>query len=130
MMAMKTIRQRSPVRIITAANREIAFGVDKLRVLLGDPSHGRDIHLRFAKSLVALEKGRERGLVKSLASYRYPEAKDGKQVTDSPLKDGVHDHFCDSVRYFAVGRWLCDGRLRMQDPLLSKRSDPGWKIAA
>jgi len=41
------------------------------------------------------------GIHASLMGYRYPERK----PTDSkPLKDGIHDHACDALRYYVVSR--------------------------
>ena len=123
-------RRKAPLRTITKANREIPYGVDKLRTLLGDPDAGQPIRLKFAKRLLSIERGKERGIVKSLASYRYPPEKDGRAISDVPWKDGVTDHDCDAVRYWAVGRWLCDPKLRRLDPVLAQNKDPGWKIAS
>lgn len=130
LLAIKGLRRPSPVRVISAANREIPFGVDKTRVMLGDPDNQRSIYLRIAKRLVDAERNRERGTIKSLAAYRYPETKDGKAITDMPLKDGINDHFADAVRYWTVGRWLCEPKLRQLDPMLSKSTTAGWRVAA
>lgn len=123
------MRRRTAPRSITGANREIAFGVDKLRVLLGsdDPSAKMPIRIKFARRL--LRERKYRGIVRSLASYAYPEVKPGRPMSDIPLKDGVHDHQVDSLRYFAVGRFLCETRLRRMDPALANQQSPGWRSA-
>ena len=128
---LQQIRTRRPraVRTITKANREIVYGVDKTRTLLGNPDAGQPIRLKFSRALAQGEVGKERGVVKDLASYRYPKEKDGRAISDVPLKDGVTDHSCDAMRYWAVGRWECDPKLRRLDPILSQRTDPGWRIA-
>lgn len=123
------VRRGRAVRTITAANREIAYGVDKTRVLLGDPSEGQPIRLKFAHRLLSIERGKERGIVKSLSSYRYPPERDGRAISDVPWKDGITDHDCDALRYWAVGRWACDQKLRRLDPILADSRDPGWRIA-
>ncbi len=128
--ALRDLKRRTNqgIRCITGANREIAYGVDKTRVLLG--GDGYPHRIKFAKRLVTLEVGKPRGIIKDIAAYRYPEVKDGKAITDVPLKDGVHDHANDCLRYFAVGRWLCVPKLRKLDPSLSRNESAGWKVAA
>lgn len=126
--AIKT-RAPKPIRVIAAANREIVFGVDKLRMLLGDPDAGTPIRIRFTRRLLDIERGKERGVVRDLASYRYPESRDGRPLSDAPLKDGVHDHGCDAMRYWGVGRCLVEPWLRNQDPALRARQGAGWRVA-
>src|SRR5207248_1817477 len=36
-------------------------------------------------------------LIRALAAYRYPDA-----ASELPLKDGVHDHLIDALRYFFI----------------------------
>jgi len=45
------------------------------------------------------------GIVEDLESYRYPEHKEGSHLKNDPLKDGYHDHGCDSLRYGLCGRF-------------------------
>jgi hypothetical protein len=45
------------------------------------------------------------GIVEDLESYRYPEHKEGSHLKNEPLKDGYHDHGCDSLRYGLCGRF-------------------------
>ena len=123
-------RKRRPVRTITAANREIAYGVDKLRTLLGSPEAAQPIRLRFAQRLLDLEQGKERGVIRSMSSYRYPPERDGRAISDVPLKDGITDHDCDAMRYWAVGRWAADRKLRALDPILATSTDAGWRVAS
>lgn len=130
--AMRGIRVRGkrPFRMLKAANREIAFGVDKTRVLLGNGDKYQPRRLRFAKRLLDIERGKKRGIVKDLAAYRYPEDKDGRAISDIPLKDGVTDHYCDAVRYFAVGMHATNAELRRLDQTSSAAHRAGIKIAA
>ena len=93
---------------------------EKTRTLLGDPDNGLPIRLFFARTMAAKEQGNQRGIVKSLSSYSYPELKDGRPITDMPEKDGVYDHDCDAIRYWAMGMWLSDSRLRDLDSALDK----------
>jgi hypothetical protein len=103
------------IRYITGPYRRITYGVDKVRVLLGDPDRGQPIRVYFAKHLLEQEQNMDRGIVKDLSRYRYGEVKDDKPVTDVPMKDGKTDHGCDAFRYFGVGAWLTSP-LRQKDP--------------
>ena len=85
-------RSRDALRSVDVY-RDIRFGVDKLRVLLGGYNDlPRRIH--FSRHLLNEERKLGRGAILSTAALRYPEAKDGKPVTDLPLKDGINDHAC------------------------------------
>ncbi len=124
-----TTRSPSPIRYITGPFRSIKFGVDKLRTMLGGGT--LPIRFKFAKSLEATERGKERGLVKSLLAYAYPEMRDGRPVSDEPLKDGIHDHSCDAARYLAVGLWLTTPSLKALDAKLLSMTQgtQGFKAA-
>lgn len=124
------MRRKSAPRVLSGANREISFGVDKTRVLLGsaDNNSGQPIRVKFARRL--LRKKQARCIVRNVGSYAYPEHKPGRPMSDSPLKDGVNDHGNDALRYWAVGRHLCEPRLRRQDPSLARQQSPGWRHAA
>lgn len=94
--ALRGVKGRvSNTRLIRtiAHYRSVAFGVDKLRVLLGG-YEGLPVRVRFARRLLDLERGKPRGILKDLAAYSYPEVKDGRPITDEPLKDGIVDHSC------------------------------------
>ena len=95
----------------TRAFRSIPFGIDKLRILLGG-YEDMPRRLKFAHRVARQERGRPRGTVKDLGALRYEEVKDGRPVTDKPLKDGLTDHTTDALRYWAVGRWMTDPELR------------------
>ena len=43
-----------------------------------------------------------KGITEDLLSYRYAEHKDGTPLKEEPIKDGVHDHGIDALRYFMV----------------------------
>ena len=108
--------------------RHIPWGIDKTRILLGG-YEGFPIRLKFTKRLVEEEQGKDRGIIRSLGNYSYPEVKDGRAVTDIPLKDGVTDHDCDALRYWSIGRTICTPQLRKRDPDLVKNKDLGYRIA-
>lgn len=84
--------------------RYIPTGVSILRGMLLNAR--KEIRLYVARSLADPKK--KRGVVKDFEGYAYPEAKDGKPVGDHPLKDGLHDHGCDGVRYFGVNLFLME----------------------
>lgn len=127
---MREVKCRRPgrnVRMLSGANREIAFGVDKTRVLLGE--EGGHKHVKFARRLRQLEQGKPRGILRDLSAYRYPEVKDGHPLTDKPLKDGISDHGADSIRYWSVGMWLTEPLLRKRDRILSAQKSEGYRAA-
>ena len=41
------------------------------------------------------------GIHQSLQGYAYPANRPSNNI---PLKDGIHDHACDALRYYAVAR--------------------------
>ena len=45
------------------------------------------------------------GIIEDLESYRYPDNKEGKELKDTPLKDGLHDHGCDALRYAIINKF-------------------------
>lgn len=130
--AIITRNTDDPICYINAPFTSIKYGVDKVRTLLGNPAEGQPIRLYFARRLKDYEDNNSRGIVRSLQSYRYPEMKDNRPVGDEPLKDGTFDHACDSVRYWGVGMFLANPRLRALDPKIEELADGkrGYKIAA
>lgn len=109
--------------------RDIAWGVDKLRVLLGG-YEGYPIRIRFSSRLLEYEKRKDRGIVKDLSCLQYPDVRDGRKIADTPLKDGLTDHSTDALRYFAGGRILSTPELRGRDPDIVKDKSLGYRIAA
>ena len=120
---------QSAIRYITGIYRSIPYGVDKVRVMLGDKSTSMPARLFFSKDLAQKEILKIRGVVKSLAAYSYPEAREGHVLVDTPLKDGFTDHDCDALRYLIVGYWLSNPELKRLDPRL-KDEVGGFKVAA
>ena len=45
------------------------------------------------------------GIIEDLESFRYPDSKEGKELKDAPLKDGIHDHGCDALRYGIINKF-------------------------
>lgn len=87
--------------------RYVPNGVAILRGMLLNAAG--DTTLWVAKSLD--RPNALRGVVKDFEGYAYPEVKDGRPLTDQPVKDGLHDHGCDAWRYFAVGEAVASGML-------------------
>jgi hypothetical protein len=121
------------ISYITGPYRSLSYGVDKVRTLFGDGDK-QPTRLKFARSLIAQEatmaKGRTpRGILRDVMAYQYPEMKDGRSVSDDPLKDGVHDHANDALRYFGVGMWLTSP-LRQLDYDLQRSTAQGFRRAA
>ena len=126
---MRNIKCRSqrPIRYVTGYMRDIPFGVDKVRALL-DHDDIRKPRLFFDRKLEEIEKQKNRGVVKSLMGYSYPDDK-GRNMTDLPLHDSTHSHFADAVRYGTVGLWT--GELKAEDPRMAGHlgSSQGFKVA-
>ena len=74
------------------ASRSIASGISHVRGFIR--SADDVIRLHISKKCI--------GLIEDLESYRYPEHKDGTQLKNEPLKDGLHDHGADALRYGIV----------------------------
>lgn len=132
-------RRPDPIRCLSGPYRGIAYGVERTRTIIGDPTivdhKGKQlqpIRLRFARHLQQLEAGQQRGFVKDLLGYKYPEAKDGYPVKNEPLKDGRTDHSCDALRYWAVGKYLTSGLAELDHAhqQMRKNAGPGYRIAA
>ena len=74
------------------ASRSIASGISHVRGFIR--SADDKIRLHISSKFI--------GLIEDLESYRYPEHKDGTQLRNEPLKDGLHDHGADALRYGIV----------------------------
>ena len=128
LMALQQVKFRARPRIGRPSDRyrSIPWGVEKVRVMLGNANAGLPHRLMFARNLVAGEQGKPRGIVKALTSYAYPEVKQGRPVSDLPVKDGVYDHAVDALRYWCVGRWLQEPALRKLDIYIDAK--PGYTM--
>jgi hypothetical protein len=78
--------------------RHVPFGIELVRGMLLNVC--KETRLYVAKSLDQPKV--LRGVVKDFEGYAYPDVKDGRPVSDQPLKDGLHDHGMDGWRYLAV----------------------------
>jgi hypothetical protein len=122
-------RDGGDIRHVVAPFRGIAFGVDKLRTLYGNPEHGQPIRLQYDKRLEKVEESWTRGFVRDSLSYQYPEVKDGRPISNEPLKDGKTDHSMDALRMWAVGMVLTNPKLRNLDSRIDEmaRGRSGWR---
>ncbi len=76
-------------------SRNIASGISHIRGYIENANSNRYLHLdRKCK-----------GLAEDLENYRYPEAVENKDLKPDPLKDGLHDHGCDMLRYFFINQF-------------------------
>ena len=76
-------------------SRNVASGISHVRNFMENAQGQRFVHLN-EKCI---------GLAEDLEGYRYPEAKEGKDLKPEPLKDGRSDHSCDALRYFFLNRF-------------------------
>ena len=76
----------------SARERVIEWGCARIRDLMLSAS-GR-VRLRIHP--------RCRYLLRCIENYKYPDRKEGQPVADSPLKDGIHDHGIDALRYLVI----------------------------
>jgi hypothetical protein len=82
------------------ASRNIASGISHVRGFMESANGDRYFHLN-ENCLNTAE---------DLENYRYPEAKEGKNLNPEPIKDGRHDHSMDMLRYFFVNRFPIKNR--------------------
>ena len=75
-------------------SRSIASGVSHVRGFIENAQGERFFHLDKSCTNMAID----------LENYRYPEAKEGKDLKPEPIKDGRHDHSMDMLRYFFINR--------------------------
>lgn len=109
-------RSRRPLHWITGVFASVTWGVERVRVMLGDPSIEQPIRMFFSKELRHSERSgqaHQRGVIKSLQSYAYPDIKDGRVMSDYPAEDPLHSHACAAMRYGCVGLSLTTPALRM-----------------
>lgn len=78
--------------------RLIENGIEMVERML-DPLSGMPC-LLFAESLRYNHS--RRAVLNAIQHYHYAEAKDGKPISNQPVKDGVTDHAMDDIRYLAI----------------------------
>ena len=73
-------------------SRSIASGINHVRGFIENANGERYLHLDKKCINMAVD----------LENYRYPEAKEGKDLKNDPIKDGMHDHGADMLRYYYI----------------------------
>ena len=76
-------------------SRDIEAGISHVRGFVENAEGDRFIHIS-AKCV---------NLCKDFENYRYPEHKEGSDLRKLPIKDGIHDHTMDALRYFFINRF-------------------------
>ena len=76
-------------------SKSIASGISHVRSFIENAQGERYFHINK----------KCKGIMMDLENYRYPEPKEGSDLKPEPLKDGLHDHGCDMVRYFFINRF-------------------------
>ncbi|HDL49738.1 MAG TPA: hypothetical protein ENH33_07270 [Actinobacteria bacterium] len=127
---VKTRTKKMP-QCLSGPFREIPYGIDKTRVMLGDQFNPmQPMRIGFTRELADKEEGGERGIIRSLGSTRYPDDREGRPVRDLPYEDHSK-HAVDAFRYFSVGMWVSTPSLRRQEEdSRMKHAGPGYKNAA
>ena len=88
-------------------SRSIASGITHVRGFIENAEGKRYLHIN----------SKCQGLAEDLENYRYPEHTEGKDLKLEPLKDGLHDHGCDMLRYFFINRFP----IKQQELIVRKR---------
>ena len=91
-------RQATGLRIFALRDREsrsIASGISHVRNFICNVNSDRRLHIN--KKCV--------NVINDIESYRYQDQKDGTDLKNIPLKDGLHDHSMDAMRYFFVNQF-------------------------
>ena len=81
-------------------SRSIASGISHVRGFIENAQGERFFHIDKSCTNMAID----------LENYRYPEAKEGKDLKPEPIKDGRHDHGTDMLRYFFVNQFQIKNR--------------------
>ena len=96
-MNIRSIRDR--------VSTNIASGVSHVRCFIENAQGERFIHVDH----------KCKGLAEDFENYRYPEHKEGTNLKPDPIKDGIHDHGMDMVRYFFINRFpIRNTKLRLE----------------
>jgi len=82
------------------ADQYVRTGIQVIQDAL-DPADGSDPMLLFSDRLRQIEDDEVAGIIPSMINYRWRVDRDGNP-TDVALRDNVHDHACDALRYAMV----------------------------
>ena len=85
-----------PIRSVKdRISRDIEAGISHVRGFIENAERDRFIHV----------SARCINLCRDFENYRYPEHKEGSDLRKLPIKDGIHDHTMDALRYFFINRF-------------------------
>tara|TARA_R110002110_G_scaffold240683_1_gene456922 strand:+ start:428 stop:1759 length:1332 start_codon:yes stop_codon:yes gene_type:complete len=76
-------------------SRSIASGISHVRNFICNVNGDRRLHID--KKCI--------NLINDIESYRYVDQKEGTDLKEIPLKDGLHDHAMDAMRYYFVNQF-------------------------
>ena len=76
-------------------SRSIASGISHVRNFVCNVNGDRRLHID--KKCV--------NVINDIESYRYADQKEGTDLKEIPLKDGLHDHSMDALRYYFVNQF-------------------------
>ena len=76
-------------------SRSIASGISHVRNFICNVNGDRRLHIN--KKCV--------NVINDIESYRYIDQKEGTDLKEIPMKDGLHDHSMDALRYFFVNQF-------------------------
>mgnify|MGYP006403758069 CR=1 FL=1 len=76
-------------------SRSIASGISHVRNFICNVNDDRRLHIN--KKCV--------NVINDIESYRYQDQKDGTDLKEVPIKDGLHDHSMDALRYYFVNQF-------------------------
>lgn len=95
---MEEFRRSSGIGLISPGNkvlRDVVVGVQRLQARIKDAT-GKP-HLFIAREC--------KWLLTCIENYCYPDPKVGHELKEEPIKDGLHDHALDALRYFEIGQF-------------------------
>ena len=76
-------------------SRSIASGISHVRNFICNVNGDRRLHIN--KKCV--------NVINDVESYRYQDQKEGTDLKEVPMKDGLHDHSMDALRYFFINQF-------------------------
>jgi hypothetical protein len=93
---ISAFKKESGISLLFTTNkqlRDVAAGVRRLQSRIKTASGQRNLYVaRECKQFLTC-----------IENYCYPAEKNQQALKEEPLKDGVHDHSMDAIRYFEVG---------------------------
>ena len=76
-------------------SRSIASGISHVRNFICNVNRDRRLHINK----------KCKGIIQDIESYRYHDDKEGHDLKEIPIKDGLSDHGMDALRYFLVNQF-------------------------